>query len=59
MKRADVSGASVAVILGENELAKGTAAVKMLRGEGEQKEFNQETLAESLFGLLYKEGEGS
>lgn len=57
MKRADVSGASVAVILGENELNKGTAAVKLLRGEGEQMEFSQDTLAESIFGLLYGEGD--
>ncbi|HEX4918727.1 MAG TPA: histidine--tRNA ligase [Limnobacter sp.] len=59
MKRADVSGASVAVILGENELASGTAAVKLLRGEGGQMEFKQEALAEAIVGLLYGEGEES
>ncbi|TFW08959.1 histidine--tRNA ligase [Oxalobacteraceae bacterium OM1] len=36
MKRADASGASYAVILGEDEVANGTAGVKALRGEGEQ-----------------------
>jgi histidyl-tRNA synthetase len=59
MKRADVSGAAVAVILGENELNTGTAAVKVLRGESTQQEFKQEGLAEAIFGLLYGEGEES
>ena len=38
MKRADASGAAYAVILGEDEMAKGEASVKALRGEveGEQ-----------------------
>ena len=59
MKRADASGAAVAVILGENELNAGTAAVKVLRGESKQEEFKQEGLAEAIFGLLYGEGEES
>lgn len=59
MKRADISGAAVAVILGENELNAGTATVKLLRGEGNQEEFKQEGLAEAIFGLLYGEGEES
>jgi histidyl-tRNA synthetase len=59
MKRADSSGASVAVILGENELNAGTAAVKVLRGESKQEEFKQEGLAEAIFGLLYREGDES
>lgn len=59
MKRADGSGAAVAVILGENELNAGTAAVKVLRGESKQEEFKQEGLAEAIFGLLYGEGEES
>lgn len=36
MKRADASGAAYAVILGEDELAKGVAAVKALRAEDAQ-----------------------
>jgi len=36
MRRADASGATVAVILGEDEVAGGTVSVKPLRGEGEQ-----------------------
>ncbi|WP_338847651.1 histidine--tRNA ligase [Massilia sp. W12] len=39
MKRADASGAAYALILGEDEIAKGVAAVKNLRGEqGEQQQ---------------------
>lgn len=34
MKRADASGASFAVIVGEDEIAQGVAAVKSLRAEG-------------------------
>ena len=36
MKRADRSGAAVAVIVGEDEVAGGTAVVKPLRAEAEQ-----------------------
>ena len=57
MKRADLSGASVAVILGEDELDKGTAAVKLLRGDSAQHEYKQDDLAEAILGLLYNEGE--
>ncbi len=37
-RRADESGASVAVVLGDNELSRGIAAVKPLRGGGQQEE---------------------
>jgi histidyl-tRNA synthetase len=43
MKRADASGAAFAVILGEDEIAKGVAAVKTLRSE--DAEHNQTTVA--------------
>lgn len=36
MKRADASGAAFAVILGEDEMAKGEASVKSLRSEGQE-----------------------
>ncbi len=36
LKRADKSGASVAIILGEDEVSTGTVAIKDLRGEAEQ-----------------------
>jgi histidyl-tRNA synthetase len=37
MKKADSSGASFAVIIGPDELAKNEAQLKDLRGTGEQK----------------------
>ena len=37
-KRADKSGAAVAVVLGEDEIARGVAAVKPLRGGGAQED---------------------
>ncbi|HXQ63408.1 MAG TPA: histidine--tRNA ligase [Steroidobacteraceae bacterium] len=37
-KRADKSGAEVAIVIGEDELARGVAALKPLRGEGGQQE---------------------
>ncbi|WP_027708620.1 histidine--tRNA ligase [Zooshikella ganghwensis] len=36
MKKADKSGAHIAIIIGENELQEGTVAIKPLRGEGAQ-----------------------
>lgn len=57
MKKADQSGAQVAVILGEDELANGTASLKPLREETEQLVVQQESLAEAIFELLYGQGE--
>ena len=45
MKKADKSGARYALLLGETELADGTAAVKDLRGEAEQQTIPQAELA--------------
>ncbi|PRC91914.1 histidine--tRNA ligase [Solimicrobium silvestre] len=42
MKRADASGASFAIIVGEDEVAQGVAIVKALRGDAEQN--NQATV---------------
>ena len=36
MKRANKSGAEVAVIVGEDEAAEGQVAIKPLRGQGDQ-----------------------
>lgn len=58
MKKADASGAEFAVIVGEAELAAGTAAVKALRGEGGARAFAQQTalpvarLADALVAAL-------
>lgn len=57
MKRADQSGAPVAVILGEDELKAGTATVKLLRGEAEQLQFPQDDLADALYSLLFSDDE--
>jgi histidyl-tRNA synthetase len=44
-RRADKSGAQLALVLGEDELARGVAALKPLRGGGEQRECPLEQLA--------------
>ena len=48
MKRADRSGAAVAVILGEDEVATGTAVLKPLRAEVEQQKVALAELAGSI-----------
>ena len=51
MKRADASGASVALILGEDEVASGDVMFKPLRG-GEQMRISREDVVEHLAVLL-------
>ena len=48
MKRADRSGAAVAVIFGEDEVANGTAVVKPLRADIEQRQVALADLALAL-----------
>ncbi|MDK8465305.1 histidine--tRNA ligase [Marinobacter sp. SS13-12] len=52
MKKADRSGAGYAVILGENELATGTVALKPLRSDEPQQDVGQAELAGVLEELL-------
>ncbi|HSQ80460.1 MAG TPA: histidine--tRNA ligase [Casimicrobiaceae bacterium] len=52
MKRADASGARYALIIGDNEAASGTVAVKPLRGGGEQTEVPAGRIAAHLRELL-------
>ena len=55
MKRADASGAAFAVIIGEDEVAQGTAAVKALRatdGASEQAAVPFESLADYLVNQI-------
>ncbi|MGE5088465.1 MAG: histidine--tRNA ligase [Candidatus Levyibacteriota bacterium] len=52
MKRADASGARFALIIGDNEAASGTVAVKPLRGGGEQTQVPAERIAAHLRELL-------
>ncbi len=52
MKKADRSGAQVAIILGDNEIAAGTASVKSLRSDQAQQSVKQDQLAETLIAIL-------
>jgi histidyl-tRNA synthetase len=51
-KRADKSGARVALILGEEEAANGTIGVKYLREEREQETVRQDELQAFLAALM-------
>ena len=55
LKRADRSGARYAVIVGDDEAARRVAAVKPLRGEGEQREVAFDDLAVELSRALVPE----
>ncbi|MDJ0927791.1 MAG: histidine--tRNA ligase [Gammaproteobacteria bacterium] len=52
MKRADRSGAPLAVILGEEELANATVGLKPLRGQGEQQTVARDKLVNAVLALL-------
>ena len=51
-KRADKSGAQFAIVLGDEEIARGVAALKDLRRNQEQEECAMERLGERLGELL-------
>ncbi|MDZ7851355.1 MAG: histidine--tRNA ligase [Halomonas sp.] len=55
MKKADRSGARLALLLGEDELAEGSVTLKFLREEREQQRLSQAELTDTLTSLL--EGE--
>jgi histidyl-tRNA synthetase len=57
MKRADKSGAKLALIIGDDEAARGVAAVKSLRAEAAQQEWAFEELPRRIAALL--EGAGA
>jgi histidyl-tRNA synthetase len=48
MKKADKSGAAIAIILGEDELASETVQVKFLRQERDQETVDQANIVEFL-----------
>jgi histidyl-tRNA synthetase len=48
MKKADKSGAAIALILGENEMAEDTVTVKFLREQKQQQTINQSEISEFL-----------
>jgi histidyl-tRNA synthetase len=52
MKKADKSGAQYAVILGDNEVANGTAGLKPLRSDEQQRELARGDLASALASAL-------
>jgi histidyl-tRNA synthetase len=52
MRRADASGAALALIIGDDEAAAGCAAVKPLRAAGEQRAVAEPQLAEVVQGML-------
>ncbi|NMP32165.1 histidine--tRNA ligase [Thalassotalea sp. M1531] len=52
MKRADKSGAQIALILGEDEIAREQVTVKYLRGQHEQQSLAFNEVAELLIGLI-------
>jgi histidyl-tRNA synthetase len=55
MKKADASGADLALVLGEDEVAAGTVGVKSLREGGEQATISQDTLAQYCLDYFSKE----
>ncbi|MDC0067915.1 histidine--tRNA ligase [Gammaproteobacteria bacterium] len=55
MKKADASGADLALVLGEDEVAAGTVSIKSLREGGEQSTISQETLARYCLDYFSKE----
>ncbi len=59
-KRADKSGAEIALVLGEDEAARGVVAMKALRRESAQEECPMERISERIGNLLgLKVGSGS
>ncbi|MDR2189361.1 MAG: histidine--tRNA ligase [Azonexus sp.] len=52
LKKADGSGAPVAVIIGDDEAADGSAQLKFLRQEGGQQKLNVDDLAAAIIGHL-------
>jgi histidyl-tRNA synthetase len=55
MKRADASGAAIAVIIGDDEAAAGEASVKPLREERAQTRVSLDLLADAVSDMLYGE----
>lgn len=57
MKKADASGAPLAVIIGEDEAAAGEVALKPLRGPGAQERIAVDALADAVAEHLFREDE--
>ncbi len=54
MRKADKSGARLALILGESEVEAGTISIKFLREENDQQEISQGQLADHVRHILYQ-----
>ena len=52
MRKADKSGAQIAIILGESEMAAGTVALKFMRHQRQQMEVSQAEIVTQLAALL-------
>jgi histidyl-tRNA synthetase len=52
MKTADKSGARVALLVGEDEVAKGTVTVRHLRGDAEQESVRRDEIVERVRSLI-------
>jgi histidyl-tRNA synthetase len=57
MKKADASGALLAVIIGDDEAASGEVGLKPLRGPGAQQKIAVDSLADAVAEQLFKEDE--
>lgn len=57
MKGADRSGAAIAIIVGEDEVAAGTVSLRTLRGEGEQRPIDRSEIVERVSERLERERE--
>jgi histidyl-tRNA synthetase len=55
MKRADRSGASMALIVGDDEINAGTVVIKPLRGVGTQVTVERDSIQSSISGFLVEE----
>ena len=53
MKKADASGAQLAIIIGDNEVASGEVAVKQLRDGGQQTSVSLDILSEAITDQLF------
>jgi histidyl-tRNA synthetase len=52
-KRADASGAQLAIVVGDDEAAAGAVTVKPLRAQGEQERVPLDAMADRIADLLY------
>jgi histidyl-tRNA synthetase len=57
MKKADASGATFAVIIGPDELAKDEAQIKDLRGTGEQQSVDLDKVLDAVINALVDSSE--